>query len=68
MLQGLRNVIGDQAFFKLARDWGEDPGSRSLEDWMATAQSETTVDLGSFFQAWVYAPTVPERTAANGFR
>jgi aminopeptidase N len=68
MLQGLRNVIGDDAFFALARDWSQDPGSRSLEDWMATAQSETTVDLSSFFQAWIYARTAPERTAANGFR
>jgi len=67
-LQALRNVIGDEAFFKLARDWGQNPGSRTLEDWMAAAQSHTTVDLGSFFQAWIYAPAAPARTAANGFR
>ena len=28
-LQGLRNVIGDDAFFKLARDWAQSPGSRT---------------------------------------
>ena len=67
-LQALRNVMGDEAFFKLARDWSQNPGSRTLEDWMAAAQSYTTVDLGPFFQAWIYAPAAPARTAANGFR
>ena len=67
-LQALRNVIGDEAFFKLARDWSQDPGSRTLEEWMAAAQSYTTVDLEPFFQAWIYTPAAPARTAANGFR
>ena len=67
-LQALRNVIGDQAFFNLARDWAQDPGSRTLEEWMAAAQAHTTVDLGPFFRAWIYSPTAPTRTAANGFR
>jgi aminopeptidase N len=67
-LQALRNVIGDEAFFKLARNWSQNPGSRTLEDWMAAAQSHTTVDLEPFFQAWIYAPAAPARTAENGFR
>jgi aminopeptidase N len=67
-LQALRNVIGDEAFFKLARDWSQSPSSRTLEEWMAAAQSYTTVDLGPFFQAWIYTPAAPARTAVNGFR
>ena len=67
-LQALRNVIGDEAFFTLAREWGERPGSRSLEEWMAAAQSQTTIDLKPFFDAWIFAPVAPARTAANGFR
>ncbi len=67
-LQALRNVIGDDAFFALARDWSQQPGSRSLEDWMAAAQSHTTINLKPFFDAWIFAPVVPARTAANGFR
>jgi aminopeptidase N len=67
-LQALRNVLGDEAFFKFSRDWAQDPGSRTLEEWMADAQTYTTVDLGPFFQAWIYSPTAPARTAANGFR
>ncbi len=67
-LQALRNVIGDAAFGSLARDWGEARGTRSLEEWMVLAQSKTSVQLLPFFQAWLYAPTQPARTAANGFR
>lgn len=68
LLQALRNVIGDPAFFALAREWGTTPGSRSVEQWMAKAQSVTQVDLTSFFRAWIYGSTCPKRTAANGFR
>ncbi len=67
-LQALRTVLGDDAFFKLARDWSAEPGTRSLEEWMIKAQSYTTTDLVPFFQAWIFAPTAPARTAANGFR
>jgi len=67
-LQALRNVIGDQAFFSLAKDWAQDPGSRTLEEWMAAAQAHTTIDLGPFFRAWIYSPAAPARTAVNGFR
>lgn len=67
-LQALRNVMGDEAFFALAREWGDARGSRSLEQWMVAAQAKTTVDLKPFFQAWIYSPTQPARTAANGFR
>jgi len=67
-LQALRNVMGDAAFFKLSRDWAQDPGSRTLEEWMAAAQTYTTINLGPFFRAWISSPTAPARTAANGFR
>lgn len=67
-LQALRNVIGDEAYFSLSRDWAQEPGTRSLEEWMISAQAATTVDLVPFFRAWIFAPTAPERTAANGFR
>ena len=67
-LQALRNVLGDEVFFRFTRDWAQTPGSRSLEDWMAAAQASTTVNLDPFFQAWIYSPTAPARTAENGFR
>ncbi|QDP96183.1 M1 family metallopeptidase [Microlunatus elymi] len=67
-LQALRNVIGDDAFFRLSRQWVQRREPSSLEDWMAAAQQQTTIDLTPFFTAWIYAETVPARTAANGFR
>ena len=68
VLQALRNVIGDDAFLALAREWSAVPRSRSVEEWMIQAQAKTKVDLVPFFQAWIFSPTVPARTAENGFR
>ncbi len=65
-LQALHNVMGDEAFTRLNTEWAQDPGSRSLKDWMAEAQSLTPTDLQPFFQAWLSAPTAPAQTAANG--
>ena len=66
-LQALRTVIGDEAFFALARDWASTPGTRSFEDWKSRAQQTTETDLGPFFEAWYETPRVPDRTPANGF-
>ena len=65
-LQALRNVMGEEAFTRLNTEWAQDPGTRSLEDWMARAQSLTPTDLQPFFQAWIYGTTAPAQTAANG--
>jgi aminopeptidase N len=65
-LQALRNVMGDQAFFRLSRRWAAGSGPHSLEEWMATAQLVTDRNLQSFFQAWIYGDKAPARTAANG--
>jgi aminopeptidase N len=67
-MQAVRNVMGDEAFFRFSREWAQAPGSRSLEDWMDAAQAASPVDLEPVFQAWVYSPTAPARTAENGFR
>lgn len=65
-LQALHNVMGDEAFTRLNTEWAQNPGTRSLEDWMAKAQSETPTDLDPFFQAWIYGTTAPAQTASNG--
>lgn len=66
-LQALRNVMGDAAFFRFSRAWAQQPGSRSLEDWMVRAQAATPVDLAPFFDAWLASPTAPAPSKANGF-
>ncbi len=65
-LQALRTVMGDEAFTRLNTEWAQDPGSRSLEDWMVKAQSLTATDLQPFFRAWIHGRDAPARTAANG--
>lgn len=65
-LQALRTVMGDVAFTRLNQEWSQDPGTRSLEQWMAKAQSLTQHDLGPFFQAWIYGRAAPDKTVANG--
>ena len=65
-LQALRRVIGDDAFFQLARRWAQRGGVHSLEDWMRMAETVSGKNLDHFFRAWLYGPTAPARTAANG--
>ena len=67
-MQAVRNVMGDEAFFRFTREWAQAPGSRSLEHWMDAAQAASPVDLNPVFQAWIYSPTAPAKTVENGFR
>ncbi|OYO18753.1 peptidase [Enemella evansiae] len=66
-LQALRNVLGDEQFFALGRDWVARPGTGSLEEWQARAQARTSVDLAPFWEAWFSAISKPARTPQNGF-
>jgi aminopeptidase N len=66
-LQALNNVMGDRAFDGLVRSWAQGGGTRSLEDFMVSAQARTSVDLTPFFRQWLFDPDAPEKTRANGF-
>ena len=66
-VQALNNVMGDRAFEQLVRDWAQGGGTRSLEDFMVSAQARTTVDLTPLFRQWLFDPDAPEKTEANGF-
>ncbi len=66
-LQALNNVMGDRAFDGLVRSWAQGGGTRSLEDFMVTAQARTRVDLTPVFRQWLFDPDAPEKTKANGF-
>jgi len=65
-LQALRNVMGDDAFFRFSRDWATRGRPSSLEQWMAAAQTYTSTDLTPFFDAWIRGDTAPAPIAANG--
>nr|BAH90091.1 metallopeptidase [uncultured bacterium] len=66
-LHALRNLMGDEAFFTLSREWANEPGSRSLEDWQDRARRHSSVDLEHYFDVWFSATEKPEKTPENGF-
>ena len=68
-LQALRTRIGGPAFFSVLRQWtaAHRYGNASIDDFVALAEQESGEDLGSFFDAWLYAPERPSATRANGF-
>jgi len=60
-LQALRVKIGDDAFFKLLRDWYAQNryGNVTTADFIALAEAETGRDLDQFFEAWLFTPEKP---------
>jgi aminopeptidase N len=68
-LQALRHRVGEAAFWSIVRTWLADRagGNGSTEQFRALAEQVSGQDLAGFFDAWLVAPTRPERTAANGF-
>jgi aminopeptidase N len=68
-LQALRTRIGGPAFFSILRTWVAEHhhGNASIADFIALAEQESGDDLGSFFDAWLYAQERPAATRENGF-
>ncbi len=71
----LRGVLGDEAFFGALRDYGAARGGgvATTADLEADLEASTGLDLGWFFDAWVYQAGDPEyvvgltqRKAAEG--
>ena len=68
-LQALRTRIGNPAFFTTMRSWAADHkyGNGSVRQFIRLAKRVSGQDLTSFFDAWLYSPTRPAATRANGF-
>jgi aminopeptidase N len=68
-LNALRVRIGDTAFFSLLQDWvsAHHGGTATTAQFIALAESESGLDLTSFFDAWLFTPAKPAPTVANGF-
>ena len=68
-LQALRTRIGSPAFFTTMRTWAADRkyGNGSVRQFIRLAERVSGKDLTSFFDAWLYSPTRPAATRANGF-
>lgn len=67
-LQALRNRVGDPAFFQIMREWARQHAyaNGQVSQFISLAEQLSGQDLGSFFRAWLYAPTKPAATSVNG--
>jgi len=63
MWHELRKRIGDDAFWKVVKDWpGRDPETNSNRDeYLDWLVDRTHVDR-SFFEGWLLSPTTPARS------
>jgi aminopeptidase N len=61
-LQALRTKVGDDTFFKIMRTWAgqqETGKAPSTADFIAHAERISGTDLGTLFQAWLFAAQRP---------
>ena len=60
-LQALRGKVGDFAFFRILRDWATQNryGSVTTPQFIALAERDSGMDLGHFFDVWLYQPDKP---------
>lgn len=66
-LLALRNVLGAATFDRLAREWAQSEGPRSLADFRALAERVSGRDLAAFWAAWYESAAPPPKTAAYGY-
>ena len=61
-LHALRTEIGDRAFFRLLRVWIREQrgGQATIEEFIATAERVSGMQLDELFQVWLYTPSKPE--------
>ena len=60
-LQALREKVGDPAFFRILRDWAAEHqyGNVTTPQFIALAERDSGLDLGHFFDVWLYRPDKP---------
>jgi len=60
-LQALREKVGDPAFFAIMHTWAQDHrwGNVTTPQFIALAEQQSGMDLGAFFQTWLYTPGKP---------
>jgi aminopeptidase N len=60
-LGALRKTIGDDAFFRLLKEWAgsRNGGNAATADFTALAEKVSGRSLSAFFQAWLYGTTKP---------
>jgi Peptidase family M1 domain/Peptidase M1 N-terminal domain len=60
-LHALRTAVGDERFFRLLRVWVREQGGghATVDDFMATAERVTGMQLDELFQTWLFTPSKP---------
>ncbi|HEY5168791.1 MAG TPA: M1 family aminopeptidase, partial [Thermoleophilia bacterium] len=60
-LQALRERVGDTVFFSIMRTWAQDHqyGNVTTPQFIALAEQQSGLDLGAFFQSWLYTSGKP---------
>ena len=61
-LQALRQKVGDDTFFAILRAWYRENrnGNVTTADFIALAERKSGLDLGGFFDAWLYQEGKPQ--------
>lgn len=64
VLHMLRGVVGDSIFFKIMKDYADDPLLKYdvavTEDFQRVAEDVSGIDLDYFFQEWIYGENYPQ--------
>jgi aminopeptidase N len=60
-VQALRQKVGDDTFFRIMRTWVQDNryGNVTTPQFIALAERISGLDLGHFFDVWLYQPKKP---------
>ncbi|GAA4669520.1 M1 family metallopeptidase [Nocardioides nanhaiensis] len=63
MFHELRERVGDEAFFAMARGWpaANDNGNATRQEFLDFIESSTGEELSDFFDAWLLGETTPSR-------
>lgn len=67
-MHALRNVIGDDTFFALWKEWGERSGPATVDEFIAASEAASGKDLTAFFDAWLNGTANMPRTPEYGFK
>ena len=62
VLYALQKEVGDQVFYKILQTYTEryKYGNAGSDEFISVAEDVSGKDLGSFFDAWLFSPTLPE--------
>ena len=60
-MHALRTTVGEEAFWQIVRSWVDEYGGSyaTTADFIQLSEEVSGLDLGGFFDSWLYADEVP---------